>query len=267
MELRGKNVVITGGSQGIGECLADSFGAAGAKVLVIARSQAKLETVAARVGGDHIVADLTDADTVDGIVDACIDKMGRIDVWINNAGVETHEALVNVDPAALRTLSRLNFEAPLIITRDISRHMMVNGGGRVVQVASVAGAVPFPGLSAYCGSKAGLTAFTESLRIEMADTGVEYTVVSPGPIATEMWDRLDTGHGYAAPALRRFAQMLFLPKLAPTKVATTTLEAVRKDKRFARMPARFNGYHFLNNAPRRLVEASLVGVDLKPELD
>lgn len=266
MEIAGANVVITGGSQGIGEAIADAFAAAGAHVLVVARSEDKLRAVADRVGGDLLVADLTDPTDVDGLVDRCVERLGRIDVWVNNAGLETTDALVNIDVDHLRTVARLNFEAPVVLTRNVTRHMLGNGRGRIVQMSSVAGALPFPGVSTYAGTKAGLTHFTESLRREMAGTGVDFVVVSPGPVDTDMWDRLED-EAYPAPALRRFRQMFFLPKITREQVADVTVAAVARDKPFARIPARFNTYHWFNNAPRRMLTAALVGVDLTPTLD
>ena len=262
MNLQNKNVVITGASQGIGEQMADAFAAKGANVLVIARSADKLAVVAERISGHSLTADLSTADGVDGLVDRCVDVLGHIDVWVNNAGIETTDAFVTTDRGDVRTLARLNFEAPLMLTHDVVRHMLVQGSGHVVQVSSVAGTIPFPGLTAYAGSKAGLTNFTESLRIELADTPINLTVIAPGPVDTDMWDRLDTPTSYQAPALKRFRQMQFLPKLDAGKIASATVEAVEKNKRFVRMPARYGMYHALNNAPRRLVEVAMTGVKL-----
>ena len=262
MDLQDKNVVITGASMGIGEKMAEAFAAAGAHVMVIARSADKLQAVAARVGGHALTADLSTVEGVDGLVERCLGTIGHIDVWVNNAGVETTDAFVSTNRGQIRTLARLNFEAPLLLTHDVVNHMLGRGQGHVVQLSSIAGAIPFPGLAAYAGSKAGLTNFTESLRLELADTPIKLTVVAPGPVDTPMWDRLETGHSYNEPALKRFRQLQFLPKLKPEKIASATVEAVQKEKRFVRMPARFGMYHMLNNAPRRLVETSLTGVKM-----
>ena len=97
MDLRGKNVVITGGSQGIGEHMARDFAAKGANVLVVARSEDKLAAVAERVGGSYLVADLGTAGGVDGLVDACVERLGSIDVWVNNAGLETSDGFADTD--------------------------------------------------------------------------------------------------------------------------------------------------------------------------
>jgi len=149
-----------------------------------------------------------------------------------------------------------------MLTRDVLDHMLARGSGHIVQMSSVAGSIPFPGLSAYAGSKAGLTGFTESLRLELADSPVQLTVVAPGPVDTDMWDRLDTPDSYQEAALKRFRQLQFLPKLAPEKIAEATVAGVVAEKRFVRLPARYNMYHMLNNAPRRLVEVAMTGVKL-----
>ncbi|MFT4597189.1 MAG: short-subunit dehydrogenase [Paracrocinitomix sp.] len=262
MELQNKNVVITGASMGIGEKLAEAFAAAGANVLVVARSIDQLQAVAKRIGGHSLTADLSTAEGVDDLVDRCLEAIGHIDVWINNAGIETSDAFVTTDRNVVRTLARLNFEAPLMLTHDVVNHMLGRGQGHVVQISSVAGAIPFPGLTAYAGSKAGLTSFTESLRLELADTPVNLTVVAPGPVDTAMWARLDTGDSYQAPALKRFRMLQFLPKIKPEKIAASTVAAVQKEKRFVRLPARFGAYHMLNNAPSRLVEIAMTGVKM-----
>ncbi len=264
MELANVNVVITGGSRGIGSHLARSFTEAGSNVCLVARSAEKLAAVAEPLGARFLVADLTDRDDVDGLVARCSDEIGRIDVWVNNAGIETSEAFVDVDRDELRTLCRLNFEAPVLLTRDVLGQMLVRGSGHIVQMSSLAGAIPFPGLTAYAGTKAGLTNFSESLRLELAGTGVGVTVVSPGPVDTDMWDRVeaDDAPGYAQPALDRFRMMGFLPKIDPADLADDIVAAVAANERFVRPAARFAGYHLLSNAPRRMVELALTGVRL-----
>ena len=171
---------------GIGEKMADEFAQAGATVLVIARSADKLQVVADRVGGHALTADLSTAEGVDGLVDRCVDVLGHIDVWVNNAGVETTDAFASTPRGEVRQLARLNFEAPLMLTHDVVNHMLGRDEGHIVQLSSVAGAIPFPGLTAYAGSKAGVTNFTESLRLELADTPINLTIVAPGPVDTAM---------------------------------------------------------------------------------
>jgi short-subunit dehydrogenase len=264
MELKGRTVVVTGASQGIGEKLAERFAEAGATVLVAARSADKLAAVAERIGGEWIAVDLGDPDQVDGFAAACLAKLGQVDVLVNNAGVETTEAFVAVERDRLRAVARLNYEATVLLTRDFLTPMLARGTGHIVQMSSLAGAIPFPGLAVYAGTKAGLTNFTETLRLELRRTGVGLTVVSPGPVDTDMWARLDTDSSpYPRPALKRFRHLLFLPKVTPDEIAVATVRAVERNHPHVRLARRFNGFHYLNNAPRRLAGLALTGVRLR----
>ena len=263
MDLQDKTVVITGGSQGIGEHMACDFAAKGADVLVIARSEDKLQVVADKVGGSYLVADLGTAEGVDGLVDACIDKLGHIDVWVNNAGLETADGFADIDRDLIRAVARLNLEAPMLLTRDVLGHMLSRGRGHIVQVSSQAGVVPFPGFTAYCGAKAGLTNFTESLRMELKGCGIGLTVVAPGPVATDMWDRADYDGSYLQPALKRFTRLQQLPIIPPEKISSSTVAAVERGRRHVRLPRRAAVYHMLNNLPRRVIEIGLAGVKLR----
>ena len=260
MDLNGKHVVITGGSAGIGAAMARAFAEQGARVLVAARSEDKLRAVAGRLVGDYIVADLTNSDDVDGFIEKCLDALGHIDVFINNAGVETSTSFATTGREDLRAIARVNFEATLLLTRDVLPHMLQRGTGHIVQMSSIAGAIPFPGLAAYAGTKAGITNFTETLRLEIKGTGVDVTVVSPGPVETEMWERLDNDvRPFTAVGLKRFKRLGFLPKLTAERIADATVDAVLHEKRFVRLPKRYGGYHLLSNAPRRLVELAMIG--------
>jgi uncharacterized protein len=264
VNLRGRNVVITGASQGIGERLAHEFTAAGAHVLVAARSEDRLAAIARSHNGSFLTVDLTDPAQMDGFVDRCLDRLGHIDVWVNNAGVDTSAAFTELDHATIRNVVRLNLEATMILTRDVARHMLRRGSGHIVQVSSVAGVVPFPGLTAYAGTKAAITHFSESLRLELANTPVRITVVSPGPTETAMWTRVQGAPGsFGQPALRRFRRLAFLPTLDPDKLATATVRAVRKDQPHLRLPRRYGIFHMLAHLPRRLVRLTMVGVRLR----
>lgn len=263
MELLGSRVVITGASNGIGRQIAREFASRGAQVLGVARSADKLADMASETGGDFLVADLLDETDVDSLIGRCIDRLGGIDILVNNAGMETNDAFSEIPRSDIRRLSRLNFEAVMLLTRDVLPSMLDRGSGHIVQLSSVAGAIPFPGLTAYAGTKAGVTNFTESLRVELQGSGIGLTVVAPGPVSGDMWDRLENvDTPYPTLALKRFKQLGFLPKVDPKDLAGKVADAVEGNKRFVRDPARYAGYHMLNNAPRRLVEAALTGVKL-----
>lgn len=261
VKLRDATVVITGGSQGIGERLAECFAAEGAKVLLVARSQDKLRAVAERTGADWLVADLGVEADVDALVPRCIERLGHVDVWVNNAGLDTYDAFVHLEPGQIRALARVNFEAPLMLTRAALGHMVDRGRGHVVQISSVVHAAPFPSMAAYAGSKAGLTNFTETLRLEFRNMrGIGFTVAAPGPVVTEMWSKVEDDSSWGAPALRRFGRLMFLPKVDPKTFARSVVRAVRREKAFVRPKKRFLVMHMPNNLPRRIAQAALIGV-------
>lgn len=263
MEVLGARVVVTGASQGIGREIAREFTARGATVVGIARSADKLAALSNEIGCEHLVADLTNAEEIDSTIARATTVLGGIDVLVNNAGIETSTAFAATPRDELRTLARLNFEAVVLLTRDVLPGMLEQGKGHIVQLSSVAGVIPFPGMTAYAGSKAGITNFTESLRLELARSPIGLTVVAPGPVATEMWDRVERPtDSYLTPVFKRFRLLRHLTTIDPVDLATKTVDAVAANKRFVRLPARYGAYHMLNNAPRRLLEMAMTGVKL-----
>jgi len=266
MKLQNANVVVTGGSQGIGREIARVAAAKGANVLLVARSEDLLKELANEIGGEYIVADLTNESDLDGLVDAAVERMGHVDVWVNNAGLETSGTFTTTDRDIVRSVVRLNLEATTLLTHDILGHMLPRGGGHIVQMSSVAGAISFPGLAAYCGTKAGLTNLTETLRLELAGSGIGLTVVAPGPVDTEMWDRLEEANQkYVNSSLKRFRLVQFLPKVTPEKLAAAVVKAVEGGKPHVRLARRFAPFHMLNNLPRRLVAITLTGIKPKAQ--
>lgn len=264
MELSGRTVVITGGSKGIGEAMAEQFAAAGADVLVVARSQEKLSAVADRIGGEYLVADLTKASEVDRLIPACLERLGHVDVLVNNAGIEDSDAFVHLDRNRLRSMARLNFEAAVLLTRDVLPHMLERGEGHLVQMSSITGAMTFPGAVAYSGTKAGLTNMAEGLRMELEGTGVGLTVVAPGPVDTDMWNRVEDNEGYTFPVLRRLQQLRLVPKVSPDAVARYVVRAVEHDRPHVRPGLVYGPFHMLNNVSRRMTRLALTGVHLDP---
>ncbi len=264
MELSGRAVVVTGGSRGIGEAIAERFAAAGARVLVVARSREKLSAVADRIGADFLVADLTKESDVDRLIPECLVRLGRVDVLVNNAGIEDSDAFVHLDRDRLRAVARLNFEAAVLLTRDVLPHMLERGEGHLVQMSSITGVMTFPGAVAYSGTKAGLTNMTEGLRMELEGTGVGLTVVAPGPVDTDMWNRVELSEGYTLPVLRRLQQLRLVPKVSPDAVGRDVVRAVQQDRPHVRPGLVYGPFHMLNNVSRRLTRLALTGVDLDP---
>ena len=264
MELDGRRVVVTGASQGIGAALARAFADTGARVVLVARSRDKLESLAAELGGTAHVADLLDPGQVDALVPDIERTHGTIDVLVNNAGVDAEDSAATADPETIRRLSRLNLEAPMVLTRHVLPGMIRRRGGHLVFVASLAGTASFPSMSHYSATKSGLLNFAGSVRWEVRRHGVGVTCLAPGPVDTDMWDRVEAVRGSGALVRRRFELLQLLPKADPDDIAARTVEAVRTGRRHVRHPRRLSANFWLNEAPRRIVELSLAGVRYDP---
>ncbi len=261
MQLNDAHVFITGGSRGIGEAMARRFAAGGARVSLAARSAEALGAVAADLDGWSFPTDLFDDTAVDGLIERVEAEAGPIDVLVNNAGLETSTWFHQVDPATIRNLNRLNLEVPMLLTRQVLPGMLARGRGHLVYTSSLAGASSFPGLAAYCGTKAGLTNFASTVRAELRDHPVGVTIVAPGPVDTQMWDTIEE-ESDMAPVLERLRKLQLIPTAKPEKIAKRTVAAVEKDRRHVRSPRRLSTTFWLNESPRRLIEGILSGVPL-----
>jgi len=183
-----KTVVITGGSEGVGAATARRFAAAGANIVLVARSRKNLDKMAEELHGQARVItvpmDVTD-------VDACINMLKKarfefdgIHVLVNNAGYHRRGPVTSVDHDDLGRMIDVNLRAPIVLCRLAIPHIKESGGGAIINVASLAGRTPVPGAATYSASKFGLRAFTFALGEELAGEGVKLAAVSPGPIDT-----------------------------------------------------------------------------------
>ena len=262
MLIEGANVLITGGSRGIGAALAKEFAGAGATVAVAARSKAALDELASEIGGIAFEADLMDDDTMTSLIPTVEAEFGPIDILVNNAGIETTAGLTEESVEGLRAVCRVNFEAPVLLTRAVIPGMHARGRGHLVFTSSLAGTAGFPGLATYAGTKAGLTNFVASMRLELNDTNIGTTIIAPGPVDTRMWDALEED-GYMDDLLKRFNRFQLIPKISPEKLAARTVKAVAADKRHVRHPRRLASNFWLNEAPRRISESLASGIKFR----
>jgi short-subunit dehydrogenase len=259
MELSGARIVVTGASRGIGECTARAFAAAGTRVALVARSEEPLAKLAAELGGDAYPADLADPHAVAGLLDR-IEVDGEVDGLVNNAGVDIVGRFVDTDPAAIEMLFRVNLLAPTELCRQALVRMLPRRRGHIVNVSSLAGVAAVPGLAPYSASKAGLSQLTAALRAETKGTGIGTTLVEVGPVLTDM---LENVHSYA-PTERSFARgaaVKLLTDLDPNHIARAIVDSVRRNRRHVRMPLRSSLLMLIGEAPRRMTEIMLTGVD------
>ena len=139
MELRGRRVLITGASRGIGESLAHAFAGAGATVALVARSQDALEALAAELGGTAHAADLSDPTQVAALFPRVEDEAGPIDVLVNNAGIENPGGFIDAPEDEIRRVTQVNYLAPAELCRQAIPRMLRRGGGHIVNVSSMGG--------------------------------------------------------------------------------------------------------------------------------
>lgn len=192
--IKDKTVVITGASSGIGAATAEHLAANGASVVLSARRADRLDELATKIrssGGEALVvqSDVTDAAAMTALAKQAVDKYGRLDVWINNAGV------MPLSPVALgRTdewnqMVDVNIKGVLNGVAAAHPHMLQQGSGHFVNISSVAGHVVFPGAAVYCATKFAVRALSEGIRMESGGK-VRVTNISPGAVSTELADHI-----------------------------------------------------------------------------
>lgn len=191
VDLSGQVALVTGASQGIGRSIAVALGQAGAKVACVARNAEKLaQTVEAiRAAGGEAEAyacDVTDAASVQRVVDAVVEKWEKIGVLVNNAGVTRDNLLPRMQDDDWDVVIDTNLRGTFLFTRAVTRPMMQARYGRIINISSVSGLTGNQGQANYSASKAGIIGFTRTVARELASRKVTVNAVAPGFIATEM---------------------------------------------------------------------------------
>lgn len=185
MALSGQVVVITGGSAGIGREIALQLSDQGAKLVLAARSADKLQQFADELAAKSrdvlaVPADVSDPGDLANLVDQTIDRFGQIDVLINNAGVDCYYPFEELDTEEILSTIETNLTGTILLTRLVVPHMLQQGSGTVINMASTAGK-HCPGFAGvYGATKAGQIAFTQGLRGEYLDRGISATAICPG---------------------------------------------------------------------------------------
>jgi 2-dehydro-3-deoxy-L-rhamnonate dehydrogenase (NAD+) len=195
IDLNNRAAVITGGARGIGYAIAERMLASGASVALWDMDEAALDAAAKALGGAGAVTthavELTDEASVVGAAEASIARHGRIDIVVNNAGITGGNAKVwELDTAVWRKVIDVNLVAPFIVCKALAPHMMGNGYGRIVNIASIAGKEGNPNASHYSASKAGLIGLTKSLGKELAQNGVLVNCITPAAARTDIFHQM-----------------------------------------------------------------------------
>jgi 3-oxoacyl-[acyl-carrier protein] reductase len=191
------NVVVTGASRGIGLAIADRLARDGFRVLAVARRETEALAAAMKLAerGSGAVTfcplDLSDLAAIPTFVRELRGRFGRIYGLVNNAGVGTAGLLATMPDAEILRLIQLNTLSPILLSKYVVRGMMAEGGGRVINVCSIAASTGFNALSVYTATKASLVGFTKSLAREVGRAGVNVNAIAPGFIDTEMTSGLE----------------------------------------------------------------------------
>ena len=187
--------IVTGASSGIGEATARRLARDGWCVTLAARRKDELERVAGEIqsaGGQALAVptDVRDPTAIHHMVQATLDKWGRIDVLVNNAGVAYSKRVVNLEPEPLREQVAVNLVAVIECAQAVLPAMLQQQSGHIINIASIAGLIGLPGSSTYNATKFGVVGFTEALRREVRTSGIHVTAFCPGFVATGFSPRL-----------------------------------------------------------------------------
>ena len=250
MELAGKRVVITGASRGIGAEIARVFASAGSQVVVSARTESAITELASEVGGVSVPIDANDRNDVRS--------------YIDHVGIEKSTLVEDITEQEIEQTLRVNLLTPQLLTASVLPKMLSRGTGHLVYTSSIAATVGNAGMSAYSSSKAGLTRFAESLRMELRYTPLNVTILHLGPVDTKMWDDIDKDP-LMQRGVNRAMKLGFMAIANPSKVAKATLRAVERNKREVRLPKRMASNAALNGFSTRVYNALLAGIDFREE--
>lgn len=187
------NVVVTGGSRGIGLAISRRLSAAGYHVVAVARRESDELADAIREAtemGRGVLRfrafDLSEIEAIPGFAKGLRDDVGPVYGLVNNAGIGTEGLLATMHNAQIEALLRVNVLSPIVLTKYIVRQMMADGAGRIINMSSIIGSTGYNGLSVYGATKAAATGFTRSLAREVGKLGITVNAIAPGFIDTEL---------------------------------------------------------------------------------
>ena len=191
INLKDKVVLITGATGGIGEQIARDMASAGATIVITGRNQEKLESLVNEgIGAHAIAADLGEPGAADELIAKTIEKAGKIDILINNAGITRDTLLMRMTDEQFDEVMSVNLRAAFVLCRAAIMPMMKQRFGRIINMSSIVGYIGGPGQTNYAASKGALVAMTKSIAAEVASRGITANCIAPGFIETPITDVL-----------------------------------------------------------------------------
>jgi acetoin reductase-like protein len=194
MRLKDKVAVVTGGAQGIGEAIVRAYAAEGAHVVVADVATNKAEALAASLGGKAFAhpLDVRDRASIDAAVAAAVERLGRIDILVNNAAVFDMAPILEITPQSFDRQFAINVRGLLFTLQAVAAQMVRQGhGGRIINMASQAGRRGEALVGVYCATKAAVISLTQSAGLDLIRYGINVNGIAPGVVDTPMWDEVD----------------------------------------------------------------------------
>ncbi len=215
-----KTVVVTGSARGIGRAIAERFAALNANVVISDLDKKTVERVVAEIGGTTVgfKADVVNANDIEGMFEKTLQRFGRVDIVVNNAGITRDSVMIRMAEKDWDTVLDINLKGAFLVTKAAARIMIKQRYGRIVNITSVVGLSGNAGQANYAASKAGLIGLTMSSAKELASRGVTVNAVAPGFITTEMTEAM------SEVARRQFLERIFIGRPgSPQDVAAAVL--------------------------------------------
>jgi uncharacterized protein len=260
MNLNNVNVLVTGGSRGIGEAIARELVANGAKPVLVARNADLLHKVAQSLPAHAVVADLADPSQVAELFARCEHVAGGpIDVVINNAGLDEFGVVAKASSDDVRRIHQVNLLTPIELCRQAIPLMLGREKGHLVNVSSMAAAGAFSGMALYASTKGGLSSFTGVLDLELTGSHINTTLVELGPVPSDMLTGIFE-HDSARLAFDRFRKFQLMPNVPKEKVAAAVVMAIVKDRKHVRLPKRAAAFPILRGISQKAVNKLLTGI-------
>ena len=194
MRLEGKTALITGAARGIGLAFAKAYVAEGARVAIADIDTERAARAAADIGDAAIAVemDVTRQESIDAAVAETVDRLGRIDILINNAAIFTAAPIVEIERADFDRTFAINVAGCLFTMQAVARHMIERGGGgKIINMASQAGRRGEPLVAVYCATKAAVISLTQSAGLNLIGHGINVNAIAPGVVDGEHWDGVD----------------------------------------------------------------------------